>query len=330
MVLRFINKFISFVMISGISYVLLIIIWGFAAPDSFKKNLRNPDGGSFLEKRLAEAKEIEDVDILFLGASTTYMGFDTEFFREAGYKSFNLGSGAQTPEQTQVLLKRYLDDLNPKIVVYELFPVMLEIDGVESSLDLITNDDIDLPLIKLVLETKPNLKLYNSLIFEGFKQFFSVDLSVYSNYKTSAREYIKGGFVRSPVKLNKKERIDEFTPRQWKGRKDQLEALNANLELLKSKSLSVLLVRAPITTYEYNSFTNNGLIDSIYSSKANFYNFQDRVKLSDRLDFLDHAHLNQNGVRKFNRELLKILEIIETLDNDVKSDDNISIGLMSE
>jgi len=78
------------------------------------------------------------VDILFLGSSHSYRGFNPQYF--SGYKTFNLGSSAQTPIQTNLLLKRYLHQLNPKTIVYEVYPISLSIDGVESSSDIIAND----------------------------------------------------------------------------------------------------------------------------------------------------------------------------------------------
>ena len=80
--------------------------------------------------RLKEVKTVKNVDILFLGSSHTYRGFDTSIFHDCGYSAFNLGSSSQTPIQTLTLANRYLKQLNPKLVVLEVYPGNFTGDGV--------------------------------------------------------------------------------------------------------------------------------------------------------------------------------------------------------
>ena len=67
-----------------------------------------------------EAKEVKNVDILILGSSHSYLGIDTRTFNNIGYSAFNLGTTAQTPIQTELLLNRYLNSINPKIIVNKI------------------------------------------------------------------------------------------------------------------------------------------------------------------------------------------------------------------
>ena len=118
---QFLLKLLLFAPFAVLFYVGMVILWGELAPVPLKKNLiynRGTFGHTF--SRLGEAKHTTNVDVLFLGSSTAYRGFDTEFFREQGLKTFNLGSSSQTPTQPHLLLKKYLDGLHPKLVVYEV------------------------------------------------------------------------------------------------------------------------------------------------------------------------------------------------------------------
>ena len=45
--------------------------------------------------------------------------------------------------KSEYLLKKYIDSLNPKLVIIEVFPGTIVIDGIESSLDLLANDYMD-------------------------------------------------------------------------------------------------------------------------------------------------------------------------------------------
>ena len=127
-------------------------MWGLIFPHNIAKNLKLLGPGGHLKTRIRDLATCSDVDVLFLGSSHAYRGFDPRIFMKYGIKSFNLGSSAQTPIQTEILLKRYLNSLKPKLVVYEVYPSTLSLDGVESALDLIANDRIDFPIIKMALD----------------------------------------------------------------------------------------------------------------------------------------------------------------------------------
>jgi hypothetical protein len=121
------KKFLKSITIFSLStigiYILLIIVWGEIAPDILKKNMNYRIGSKgHMYSRIQELRETKNIDILFLGSSHSYRGFDTRIFSGNGYKSFNLGSSSQTHIQSNILLKRYIDQLIPKLVIYEVNP----------------------------------------------------------------------------------------------------------------------------------------------------------------------------------------------------------------
>ena len=66
------------------------------------------------------------------------------------------------------------------------------------------------------------------------------------------------------------------------------------------------MVQSPVTKPEYEVY-NNDKIDLYFSGKAAYYNFNNRLVLSDSADFYNGDHLNQNGVKIFNKALFSIL-----------------------
>ena len=100
----------------------------------------------------------------WIGAFSTYRGFNTRIFLEYGYKTLNLGLSSQTPILTKVLLNRYLDYLNLTLEIYEVYPTTFTLDGVESSLDLISNDINDLQSLRMAFKIKI-IKTFNTLIY---------------------------------------------------------------------------------------------------------------------------------------------------------------------
>src|SRR5690606_4167572 len=111
-------SFLKFIFFAGIFYVLVLCIWSLLMPDFMAKNVRNCIGCyGHLNTRVKEISKFQDVDILVLGSSHAYRGFDNRVFEKQGLKLFNLGSSSQSPMQTNILLNQYVDELNPKLVV---------------------------------------------------------------------------------------------------------------------------------------------------------------------------------------------------------------------
>lgn len=310
---KFIKSLLKFLLFSTLVYVVLIIIWGSFVPyGALKKNLNYALGAyGHMFTRVREAKTTKNIDILFLGSSHTYRGFDNRIFQEAGYSSFNLGSSSQSPLQTELLLKRYLDDLNPKLVIYETYSSTFSTDGVESSLDVIANDQMDLNLIEMVLKEN-HLKVYNSFLFAMFKNAIGTQKNHHEDLKKKEDIYISGGFVEREMNYfmhqNLKPSSEILTFEEY-----QLQAFQNILDMLKERNIPYVLVQAPITTSLYQSYSNNEFFDSLLLSYGPYRNFNLQMQLDDSLYFYDSHHLNQNGVEIFNQKLINWLEVEKIL-----------------
>lgn len=302
---RFISNTVLFLFFTSLFYLTFLFVWGSCAHPLFKPNLNYRIGSyGHMHSRLAEIKNYSDVDILFLGSSHAYRGFDTRTFLNDGYKSFNLGSSSQTPLQTKVLIKRYLKNLNPKLVIYEVFPTTFSIDGVESTLDIIANDVNDSLSLKLVLENN-NIKSYNTLIYGYMQDFMGLNKSFSEPIIKGKDKYISGGFVEKELSFYKP---IEFETKEISLRNNQLESFSEIVQILKNQNIELILVYAPIPSVNYNRFSNNYYFDSIMSSYSIYYNFNEILSLNDSLHFYDSHHLNQNGVDIFNKKLIEILD----------------------
>lgn len=293
----FFKRVVIFSIFTIIIYAILLYIGGEFLSRRFKPNINYKIGHNYL--RLTEVKEVADVDLLFLGSSHAYRGFDTRIFKEAGYKTFNLGSSAQTPKQTLVLIKRYLKQLNPKLVVLEVFPNVFTSDGVESSLDLIANDTNDLNSLKMVIDQK-NMKVLNTYIYALEKDLMGST----PNYKQKA--YHQGGYVsQDGLSYN---HVSKFTATKLLLKKEQIKSFEMIIEILKRERINYILVQAPITSGLYQSLENIDEFNDKMASYGKHYNFNTKLKLNDSLDFYDNHHLNQNGVKKFNESFLELLD----------------------
>jgi len=300
---KFIKYLLLFLLYSSALYIILIIIWGDFSP--IKENLNYKIGaGGHAFTRLKELNNTKDVDILFLGSSHTYLGFDTRIFREAGYKSFNLGTNSQTPIQTEFLLSKYLDSLNPEIVIFDVCPLIFSLDGIESTLEIISNRIIDLETVKLVFKQN-HLKVYNTLIYALYRETIHNDKSEYIEYKKRDMDtYVYGGFVEKEIKFYEQE---SFKKQNWKYRKEQLKSFQNIVKMINKKNIELILVQTPIVSDLYKSYTNNLEFDNEMRKYGNYYNFNELIQLLDSVHFSDNNHLNKNGINIFNKEILKIL-----------------------
>ena len=298
------NTFL-FLLFTSVFYIAFLSLWGRYAPSLFKPNINYRIGSSGHNySRLSEVKNYGEVDILFLGSSHAYRGFDTRIFSENGYKSFNLGSSSQTPVQTKVLLNRYLDKLNPKKVIYEVYPETFMIDGVESSLDLIANDINDLYSLKMALKIN-NIKTYNTILYGFTRDLLGLNTSYIEKEIKGNDKYVSGGFVEKEISFYQP---TEFKRKEISLQNYQLESFSEIIHLIKDKDIELVLVFAPIPKVNYDSYININYFDSIMKKYSTYYNFNEMINVNDSLHFYDSHHLNQKGVKIFNKKLIEIIK----------------------
>lgn len=301
---KFFKNLLLFFTYVIVLYFLFIILWGELMPPFARKNL-NYSLGSYghMHTRLQEVNNYKNIDILFTGSSHAYRGFDTRIAESYGYKTFNLGSSAQTPVQTKLLLERYLDQLQPKILVYEVYPHTFEIDGVESSLDIIANGKIDDKVVDMAL-TLNDIKTYNSLLYGFYRHTFNRDKNFNEKRIIEKDTYIPGGFIEREVEDNIDSTLNNVAKAIWTPRKYQIQAFETIVALIKEKGIKLVLVQSPVTKQAYNKYSNNDSIDRYFSGKGVYYNFNGVIKLSETIHFYNEDHLNQRGVQLFDMALM--------------------------
>ena len=302
---KFLQNLLLFLAFTVVCYLCSLFVWGSSYTlGKLKPNVNYQigySGHSFT--RLKEVKEVHDIDILFLGSSHTYRGFDTRTFSNQGLKTFNLGSSSQSHIQTQLLLKRYIDSIRPKQIVYEVYPRSFMIDGVESGLDIISNDRNDKHSLEMAFNLN-HIKTYNTLGYAYMRDVFSLNKSFEEKLQRDMDTYVSGGYVErqlqyfKPIPLPELE--IELNDAQW-------NSFLENIALIREANIEVIFVYAPITPSLYDSYTNNDYFNTLMKSQGTYYNFNEILSMDDSLHFYDSHHLNQKGVDIFNKELLDIL-----------------------
>ncbi|MFH1525192.1 MAG: hypothetical protein ABIG69_00865 [Bacteroidota bacterium] len=302
---KFLLDTVKFFLFTIAFYLLFLFLWGEIGPSYIKKNLNFKIGSKgHLFTRVREIPQFKNINILFVGSSRAYRGFDTRIYLKQNLACFNLGSSSQTPLQTEILLKRYLNSLNPKIVIYEVGPDIFEGDGVESSLDLIANDKIDYESFRMAGEIN-NIKTYNAILYSSIRLSFNLDKNFKEKSPNRGETYIHGGYVETKLKFN--DEIDDFENSMIEMNPNQVFHFERIVKSLLEKNIQVILVQAPIAKNRYSSYSNMAEIDNYFSKYQTYWNFNKILSLSDSIHFSDSHHLNQNGDKLFNEKLIDLL-----------------------
>ena len=184
---RFLFKTITCIVIGALIYVSFILIFSIWIPILRNQSLYKT---GFTSNRLLDTEKIKDIDVVFLGSSHAYRGFDPKNF---SFSSFNIGTTAQTPIQSYVLIKKHLKKMNPKLVIYEVYPETFEISGLESQLDLLSNSKINFDLISTTFELK-SVEAFN-LIILNFLNYTLLGKPILRQTSNNIEHYFPNGYV---------------------------------------------------------------------------------------------------------------------------------------
>ncbi|MEP0266482.1 hypothetical protein [Dokdonia sp.] len=251
-------------------------------------------------------KEVDSIDILFLGNSQAYRGFDTRAFEKLGIRSFNLGTSGQTFLQTKLILKRYLEKIRPKQIVFQVSPYMFGSLGAESSIDIFSNDINDLHSVEMALSIN-NIQVYNTLVYSKFKDVIG-DKHAFIEEKEKGNDlYIKGGYVER-YKMTSYTFKDLDTV--FEINKKQIKAFKEVVHMINDKGIDLVFVKAPISK---DLIINKNILiefESLIKSEGEYYDFNLLLSLNNDY-FYDSNHLNINGVDVYGASLIEVLNIGE-------------------
>lgn len=306
-------KFLGF---STLFYLVFLFLWAHFLPPKYARNVQYQRGNAgHLYSRLKEVKNHKNVDILFLGSSHTYRGFDPRIFAKQGYRTFNLGSSSQTPLQTELLLNRHLGHLKPKLIIYEVYPVTFELDGVESSLDMIANHDNDGYSFQMVMKIN-QIKTYNTFLYGCMLDFMNFNSHFKESKDIPPDHYISGGYVQRDIKPFE---AKEIFNRKVSMLPKQTLVFDQIVKEIKSKNIPLLLIYAPITQKAYKEQSHSSSFEKFMKKRALYIDFNQKLELEDSIYFYDSHHLNQRGVERFNE---KLIETLKALGYEPKSQKN--------
>ena len=301
----FLKRLAGFALVALLGFSVLLLVYGANQPHALRSNLKYKLGSyGFMHSRMQEVKTRHNLDVLFVGSSHAYRGFDTRPYTAAGLNVFNMGSSSQSPIQTRMLLQRYMDQLSPRLVVLEVAPEMMTFGGQESAVGVISNDKLDRHVWQMASDVD-HLMVWNTLWYTGIRQGLGLDDDFAEPLTRGNETYIPGGYTEKALLFNSPK---SYPTKAYTIEPLQKQALQDILDLCAQHGAEVLFVQTPLASGFRDSFTNNAEMDSLFATYTTYINYNGRLALSDSLDFYDDRHLNQNGVAKLNAALLPLVQ----------------------
>ena len=257
-------------------------------------------GGTY--KKFKSKDSLSNRDVIIVGSSRAYRSYNPLLFAKMGVSAWNLGSSAQSIENSYRVIEEVIIPAKPKVILLDLARLGFEQESIESSIDLITNTSSAGLKKRLILEM-PDIRLYNT----AFTSIINEDLP--SLYKDE--EYKNAGFSTKKDSLNL----------EWIGRLKLLREGSKNnkmisdfkvlidiMELCLKSNQKIILVHSPVSQF-YSLIAQENFVmkvDSISQKyKVPFYDFQNMEGINTKNHFYDDSHLNTAGVNVFNEQLLK-------------------------
>ncbi|MFM9986549.1 MAG: hypothetical protein ACKVOK_15015 [Flavobacteriales bacterium] len=322
---KFILQIGIFLLFAAAFYFVALNIWGVYAPKFMAGNVKQKIGvHGFTAKRIHDVGEVSNVDILFIGSSHCYRGYDPRIFQRENFSSFNLGSNSQTPIQSEILLKRHLKNLSPDLVILDVYPVVMQNDGIESTIDFLGNTTIQKDLAAIALQSK-NAVVLNTLLFRYTRQNLGLDTLPIHRTTKGSDTYVEYGFVQNNAVFKN---TATYSTKKIEFSDDQVDAFENMIQFLNDEKINYIIVQSPLARARYQSYSNNREMDSTFASYGRYYNFNEMATVPDSL-FIDDSHLNQNGVEFFNNKLIERLKMDGILWDKEKTEATKSLSSLS-
>lgn len=306
---QFFRRLSIFSIVALIGYFIIFLFWSNLIPfQALKKNL-NFKRGSYgsMYSRIQEADTVSNIDILVLGSSHAYRGFDPRIFNQFGLKIFNLGSSNQAPQQSLLLTKAYVNRLQPKLVIYEVYPGIFQQDGLESTLDIIANGPLNSDLLGMTFDLN-HIKSYHALLLRLYLEVTgqSKDYTEPIRKSLDHDTYISGGYVqKDSIYLRDQSLNGDYN---WDFRDDQWNYFIQVKSMLDAMNIELLMVQSPVDSTYYLKGRNNFEVDQKFKGLGDYINFNSYLYLHYGEDLYDLHHLKQSGVEKFNRLLIQMIK----------------------
>ena len=254
-------------------------------------------------------------DVMFFGSSHMYCSIDPAVIKEeTGLSSYVFATQQQPLWITYHYIIEALKTQSPKIICVEVHMASIS--------DLYMDDATNHSAIDPIPLSKNKIDMINAAAPKGKRRFYYFDIMAYHDRWKElekldyVRKYEKGtdpdkGYVRLTTAAINVERPDLSDARgRARISAKNREYVNKIIDLTKEKGIRLILVKAPSNATVRQEVCYNG-VAAIAAERGveyidyNNYDLYRGLMLNRKTDFYDGYHLNESGMRKFDKEFCR-------------------------
>jgi hypothetical protein len=281
----------------GVLYALCKVKVGGNALVYRTSDVYNLKGGNTYRK-FREYDPARRYDVIVIGSSHAYRGYDPAIFREHGISMYNLGTSAQTPINTYAILKEYISKENAGLVLLDCYENAMTTEGLESTADLSQNITSDAAVLRMFSAIR-DPRILN--MFAIRKLMANEPPAYVDSFYVEAGFSTKTDSVKGIIdyRLNVPLALGEHQP----------DHLVKCIRYCQEQGIPIVLVThpSPMAADRSRHEAFRTVIDSISKAlRVDYldYAFDHGLPLHDRNHYYDHNHFNHAGVRVFNPQLI--------------------------
>ncbi len=299
------KNILLFGLIALTSYITLFSVLYFIrignVPLVYRTTQGNVFKGGLTYKKFQDFDKNEKYDIIILGSSHAYRGYDPVIFESYGYKIYNLGTSAQTLLSSYVIARNYINKNNCGTVIIDLYDRIFKKKGVESLSDVSQNIESDVAAAELCMRSG-DLRAVNMFTL---RMFCKLDEPLNSDTL-----YLNNGFQASNKQLTLP---GHPTDADYVSNKETLHYFAKLIRYLHSEGIRVILAEHPLP-YIYSipedkhAVFKNDINKITAGYNIPWYDFMNDSSMTEIANFADENHLNYRGVQEYNHKLIKAMQ----------------------
>lgn len=257
---------------------------------------------------LQEFKDQPNYDVIVIGSSHAYRGYDPRIFEKSGFNIYNLGTSAQNISDSYALAETYVTADKTPHVLLDIYEGTLS-DAREGTFKLIQTAPDFSTCVKLARYSQ-EVRSINLLTYRLFTDYLSPETVTNPReikYMSQDSRYIGKGYVSSSDSVKKTPKTRKPRPK-YEVNETAFAYLKQTLEVLTSRGIKVILCSHPQPPY--SRFPNHAEFVAKVEEVAKpyqvlYFDYTNDTQFHEKFHYYDHGHLNQAGVDLYNQLLLE-------------------------
>ena len=286
-------------------------------------------------------EEFEDVDVVFIGGSKVQTAVTPiVLWEESGLLGINIATNSQPPLMTYYLLERFVDELNPSVVVMDLPSIIREADpalkfynnNYALALQFIGDGEIKDNALKEIADMYPDFDI-RSFKYPFYKDHNRWNILSERDFKDVSNYYdfwlggVNERHIQDPLRASEKIEIYQYES-EYEFNDNSMNVYLKAIKQLEEKGIEVILMVPPSVNPKHDVMMAMHDFAVEHELKLLDYNLSknfDRVPFEDQIDFYDNSHLSIVGAKAFSKALGNDLrEFVEVKEQDQSLEQSLS------